>query len=474
MLEPDISAINLIKLLEKGDHLYKLITTQKDFAVDCNFKIAPDDNFNLTFTLEPTDQKKGVDLEYFFTRPFVLATNGMAIQVTNSKVIGGKRGLNEVTPCKYEIEVKSFRGDADDSLWKQSSQKAYIKYKKGQFNPYSSGVIFDYTTRGRDDGFYNAIAFAIDKNEFLFYHEDIDNDYGYIIINPKKEIDFDKLRSVVNTVITAYGFLNGNYIMDAVYYIGVKEVKGKRIPIYYYENFNASILSNKAILDSGNYPDIPREQRLLTSKQFDKLINLLFHNEDYLRSAYLLIEAATLTGCSQASLGAVALETITRNIQESNKPGGMIEDKEIKRGLIYKLQKVIKGYSDTLDKDQIRIFSNKIDSINNKPNADKLSSAFDQLSIKLKKEEQDCINSRNRFLHGNLPQNKDTNLSDTELLNILANRLGMLSSMLLLKLAGYNGYVIDRGMTEVIKWRMIMNGEKVNGGNYLRAINEPK
>lgn len=473
MLSPDLAALDLIKLLEKGEHLYKLVTTVKGLAIDSNFRIAEDDNFKLTFTLQPAEQQKGIDLDYFFTRPFALATMGMSIYITNGKVIRGKHELNEDSPCKYEIEVKSFKGDVDDSLWRQSFQKAYIKYRRDKINPYSSAVIFDLTTRDIDDGFYNAVTFEIDKKEFLFYHETIDNIYGYFVISPKKEIDLDKLQAIVKTVITAYGFINGNYVMDVVYYLCVKEVNGKRIPSFYFENFKASILSNKPILDSGNYPDIPKEQRLLTSLQFGALIKLLFHNEDYLRSAYLLIEAGTLTGCSKASLGAVALETITKNIQKLNNSNEIIEDKNLRRNLIYKLQKVLKEYTNVLDKEQFRILTNKINSLNNKPNSNKLTAAFDQLSIRLNEDEQECINSRNRFLHGNLPQNKDLNLSDQELLNVLANRLAMLSSMLLLKSAGYNGYVIDRGMTEVIKWRMIMRGQKVNGGNCLRNINQP-
>lgn len=472
MLSPDSAALNLITLLEKGEHSYKLVTTVEGLIVDSKFKITADDHFKLTFTLQPEEQNKGIDLDYFFIGPFALATNGMTIHITNNKIIAGKRGLNEDLPCNYEIEVKSFKGDADDSLWKQSSQKAYIKYKRSHFNPYSSGLNFDLKTHLNDNGFFNAVNFEIDKKEFLFYHEAVDQDNGYFIINPKKKIDFDQLQSVVNTVMTAYGFLSGHYVMDGIYYVTLKEINGNKKTSFYYENFSASIHSNKPILDSGNYPDIPNDKRLLSSKQFQQLVNILFHNQDYLRSVYLLIEAGTLTGCAQASLGAVALETISKHIQESNTTGSIIDDKEISKGLIYKLNKVLKDYSNILDVEQLTIFKNKISSINSRPNSSKLMSAFGQMSITLSEDEQECVKSRNLFLHGNLPKDKDVNLSDQELLGILANRLVMLSSMLMLKLSGFDGYVIDRGMTEVIKWRMIKQGHKVNGGSYLRNISE--
>jgi len=470
MLEPDRAVINMIDIIENGKTPYKLITTEKGLAIDSNFQIEDNNNFKLNFTLQPDDQKKGIDLNYFFQTPFALVTDGMAIHIKNVHLVKGSRGLQEDTPCNVNVQIKSFRGDIDDSLWKQSKQKAYIKYNKSKFNPYSSGLIFDLTTRKEDNGFFNAVALKVGKVDFLFYHETIDADNGYFIINPSGQIDFNEFEAVVEAVITAYGFLNGFYMRNMIYYFTVKKVENKDRTSFYYENFDSAIISDKPIMDSGNYADVPREQRQLTSTQFNKLVNLLYHDKEYLRSAYLLIEASTLKGCSQASLGAVALETITRKIQEKTAAEKIIDDKTVSRGLLYDLNKVIKKYTDHLKKDQLTMLTNKINIINNKPNSSKLTLAFDQMGIILDLEEKECINSRNLFLHGNLPRNKNTILNDQELLSILANRLVMLSSMLILKLVGYDGNVIDRGMTEVIKWRMIHAGQRVRGGSCLRNI----
>ncbi|WP_443939213.1 hypothetical protein [Pedobacter sp. MW01-1-1] len=473
MLTPDSAAHNLINILENGKTSYKLITTEKDLAIESEFKILDDNNFELSFTLQPDEQKRGIDIDYFFQKPFVLATHGMRVFVKNSSVRNASRGLNEDSPCKFKVELQSFKGDADENMWKQSRQKAYIKYKISKFNPYSSGLTFDLRTHEKDNGFFNAVALKIRNIDFLFYHEAVDTENGYFIINPNGKIDFTQLEAIVEAVITAYGFLNGFYMRDAIYYFTVKEIDNKSKVSFYYENFNTSILSDKPILDSGNYADIPRQERELTSAQFNKLVNLLYDDKEFSRSAYLLIEAGTLKGCSQASLGAVALETITKKIQEKNVPQNIVDDKKTWNGLRYELMKIVKKYTEHLTKDQLTILTNKISLINNKPNSSKLTSPFEQLGIKLNAEEKECINSRNLFLHGNLPRNKNSALSDQELLNILANRLVMLSSMLLLKLIGYEGKVIDRGMTEVIKWRMIHAGQKVYGGNLLRNINRP-
>jgi hypothetical protein len=473
MLEPDKAAFTMIDIIENGKTPYKLITTEKGLSIDSKLKIEDNENFKLTFTLQPEDQRKGIDLDYFFQRPFALITSGMVIHVKNFNVLKGSRGLNEHTPCDLNIELKSFKGDLDDNMWKQSRQKAYIKYRKSQLNPHSSGIIFDLKTHTEDNGFFNAVELKVGEVKFLFYHETIDAENGYFIINPNGNIDFTQMEAIVEAVITAFGFLNGFYMRSSIYYFTVKEVENRDNISFYYENFDSAINSDKPILDSGNYPDIPREARELTSEQFNRLVNLLFENTEYLRSAYLLIEASTLKGCSQASLASVALETIANKIQEKFTAENIIDNNTIWSGLRYDLTKVVKKYADRIAKDKLTILTNKIAIINNQPNSSKLNSAFDKLGIILNEEEKGCINSRNLFLHGKLPRNKTTILTDTELLNILANRLVMLSSMLLLKLIGYDGNVIDRGMTEVIKWRMINAGQKVRGGNCLRNISNP-
>lgn len=189
-----------------------------------------------------------------------------------------------------------------------------------------------------------------------------------------------------------------------------------------------------------------------------------------MRSGYLLTEAGMLNGSSKASLAAVALETITKKIGTKKQEVKLVEDKTVMNGLIYKMKKVLKDYAGRLSKEQLNILTNKLNAINTKPNASKLNGAFEDLGIILTPEERKCIESRNLFLHGNLPRSKEGNFSDQEQLSIMANRLVMLSSILLLKSIGYDGYVLDRGMTEVIKWRVIMSGQKAPRGNYLRDI----
>ena len=127
----------------------------------------------------------------------------------------------------------------------------------------------------------------------------------------------------------------------------------------------------------------------------------------------------------------------------------------------YELQKATKKVKDKLDKDTWTKLWNKVNKFNELPNADKLSNPFVNLEINLSEEEEYCISCRNLYLHGNIPKpkgNKYKHLNQEELQLLIADRLCMLSSMLLLKKAGYNGYVIDWGATEIVYKREIAAG----------------
>jgi hypothetical protein len=470
MFETDRLVYEFIELLQAGKDSYKLFTTIPDFMIDANFQKTDNDNYELLFTLQPNELKKGLDLDYFFQRPFLLVSNRMKILVQNYDITSGKQGILEDSPCNFKIEVKAFKGDTDDDLWEQSKQKAYFKCKKSKFIPHKSGVLFDLTTKAKDNGDYNAIILKIDNVELLFYYESITSEDGYYIFIPKESINFNKFQRIIHVIITSYGFLNGFLLKDTVYYFAQKEINKRGLITFRYENFKESFYSKYPILDSGHYNDISNEDLQLTCAQFNHLVNLLYTNEEYFRAALLLISAGRLDGCDKASLGAVSLETITKEVWKDSTQK-IIEDKELNQKIRDQLKRCVESFSEQLTKKQLDLLKNKIDQINNKPNSDKLEDPFLLLNIPLDEDDLFCIDCRNRLLHGNLPRRKkDMCLSDEELLDLVANRIVLLSSMLLLKLAGYTGLVIDWGMTKIIKWRMIKNGEKVTGGNSLRRI----
>lgn len=473
MLEPDKYTFDFIEKLQKGDHFYKLETTIPGVVIDsATFRSIDNGNYELSFTIESESKNDQFDLDYFFQRPCILATKeGMTILIQNSDITTGKQSIAEDKPINFNVEVKAFKGDLDETLWEQSYQTAYFRYDRNKFQPHKSGICFDLKTDSKDNGFYNEVKLNVDNIELLFYHESVTAEFGYYIFRPNGIIDFEKFQHIIECVIAAYGFLNGDYFIDRAYYFSNKTINGRNKITYRYENSKRQVKTNSPIIDSGHYEDISIENLQLTSSQFNSLVNLLYKNEEYLRSSLLLINAGNLKGCAKASLATVALETITSKIGAKLSSKKIIENKKIFKELRDQLKKTLESFSDRITQEQSETLLAKLDNINSKPNRDKLEDAFQLIGVTLDKEEKECISYRNLFLHGSLPRkDEEMWMTDTELLDIVANRLVMLSSILLLKQAGYNGMVIDKGMTKVLKWRMIKSFQKVRGGNCLRSI----
>lgn len=474
MLEPDRLVINFIKQLEDEKNVYKLATTIPNLFIDSSFSMQDNGNYLLKFELQEQDNSKGLDIDYFFTRPFILFSRGQKISVQNYDIVNAKQHIGKY-PQKFAVECKAFKGDVDtkDSLWIQSKQTAYVKFDKDKFEPYKLGILFDLTTNEKDNGSYNAINLKVDGVDLVFYYALVDSTNGYYIFKPNGVIGYTKFRKIIDTIMVAFGLLSGYYMAETIYFVAQKS-KGVESLTYRYENVNKVINSGSPIISTGIYKDIPDEKLQLTSFQFNNLVKLLYKHEEYKRSAFLLIEADNINGLSKATLGAVALETITGIIGEKFASKVIIEDKDIINSIRYKLKKTLKEFSSQIKQQQHDKLKVKLENINNIPNADKLSEAFKLIGINLDEEDLYCIKCRNLFLHGRLPKPpKDmnlSNLSDNELLDVISNRLVMLSAMLLLKLANYGGYVIDKGLTQVIKWRMIRSCEPVKSGSFLRDI----
>lgn len=474
MLEPDRLVINFIKQLEDEKNVYKLATTIPNLFINSSFSIQDNGNYLLSFELQEQDKSKGLDIDYFFIRPFILFTKGQKISIQNYEIVNAKQHIGKY-PQKIAVECKAFKGDVDtkDSLWVQSKQTAYVKFETSKFEPYNLGVLFDLATNVKDNGSYNALNLKVDGIDLIFYYALVDSKNGYYIFKPNGVIDYTKFREIIDAIMVAFGLLSGYYMADTIYFVAQKS-KGIESLTYRYENINKVINSGSPIISTGIYKDISDEKLRLTSSQFNNLVKLLYKHEEYKRSAFLLIEAGSINGLSKATLGAVALETITGIIGEKLASKVIIEDKEIINSIRYKLKKTLKEFSSQIKQQQHDKLKVKLENINNIPNADKLSEAFKLIGINLDEEELYCIKCRNLFLHGRLPKPpKDmnlSNLSDSELLDVVSNRLVMLSAMLLLKLANYGGYVIDKGLTEVIKWRMIRSCEPVKKGDFFREI----
>ena len=137
--------------------------------------------------------------------------------------------------------------------------------------------------------------------------------------------------------------------------------------------------------------------------EFEKIVLMLYGNEDLARATLILIESSTMSLDYQGAMCAVVLETICSALEDSNDKFYLSNDNwktKVKppfEELINSLRK-----EEIITEDHAANMRNKLNSFNTTSNKDKLSLPFSQRKYTLSKQEKDVIDSRNRFLHGHI------------------------------------------------------------------------
>lgn len=449
--------------VEKGDTEYLLGIDVPTRVYKAKFKKNDDDNFELKFTV-PKGEK--FDAGYFFSKPAVLSIQGQVqIILMNTDAISFTQSINNEEPKAVKVVYKSFATEIDPAKWKNSKHCAYIRYSKQNFRYRDMSLGYDFTTdKNQQSSWRNAfvIRLASDINVIVSFEESMVGDDAYCVFRSQKRMDITLFEKVVDVVRTLYGLLSGYSFADCGYFISdyTGEKPKNRIPlIVRYHNLEKAKKHKYPLLDKTHYVDDDHKKLEITTEQFEALVKLLIGNDEFKRAARMLTDASAIDGASRGALAVVALESISNQIVKKGPAVKIITDKDVASQLNYELNKGLKKVKDKISAEDFKKLESKVNSVNNLPNAVKLESVFEQLGIVLDEEEQYCISCRNQFLHGALPKHdKIKFLTINELVFLVSQRLIMLTAMLLLKKAGFNGLVNDWGYTEVMKLRDIRAG----------------
>jgi hypothetical protein len=184
--------------------------------------------------------------------------------------------------------------------------------------------------------------------------------------------------------------------------------------------------------------------------KIDGLINLLLE-KDKIREALtqiVLNQNATLE--IKIPVLFVALETITSAlVTGGNKDLKPITDNKTADDLVVLLQATAKDFAvarhfSEKEMEKFQVFVNKLGTLNQPPNVDKLSKLFPNLGYPLKEVDKAALNNRNAFLHGYFKA-KGISAEDRGFKELydLSLRLQFLLVTLLLKKVGFSGKIIN-------------------------------
>lgn len=345
MMPHDKAGLAVINTLENNTEDCFLLTEFTQSPIKCQFRKKENGNYLLSFILDIDHPDRGLDPEHFFTKHCFIKGNGYMIVVYNFNIVSFNLQIDTNKPQEYKIEVREFRGDVNDNNWKSSKQGAYVKYDRKIFEPYRLGLIFD--MEGEKGLLQNkGIYVNIGKLNILFYYEHLDNDTGYFFFLAKDPVDFEPFKKAVESMMVACGLISGYYMEDSIFFVSAKYGEQKNIS-FRYENAKRSIINNCPIIPTGFFSELSEEEYNLSSHHFNNLVRLIYKNEEYLR----LINAGSLNGCAKASMGSVALETISNVIAKDIKERNVSKnEKDVNSKVKYELTKTLKSLSDKIDK----------------------------------------------------------------------------------------------------------------------------
>lgn len=486
----DKAIFNLYNVLSSGDTTFFIALAFEDIAFKATMVLLENGNFQVEFDV-PKKVEEKIDIEDFFAKPAVLAIPkpvnkkdipDFNIIVSNADVENVSAHINakdDNIPIHVEVTIRGFRTFCEENERERAKHTAFIRFKSQIYSPTNKGILYDLTTHNNQDNpCKNAISFQIGQSNFLFYYYILSKEEGYFVIKSQDELLFSDFIKIVDSVRSAYALLNGYYMADSVLYVSRTLKRQGKLAIEY-RCENSSISSNYPLLDYHIYKNIDRTQLLLSPDMFEKLIRLLFKSSELRRSCVLITQSACLDNISNGCLASVAIETITGYFMKnhsSQKPK-MFENKDIFRHIKYELEKVVKGSKKYATSIGINIdnkiwekLNSKLGQFNEMPNAVKLSAPFDDNNIRLFEDEEECLNCRNHYLHGNTPKIRMEllkNLTTDELYIFVSHTLRMLAGLLLLKQAGFNGRVVDWGKTIIVYERGMKSGHGIKDLSWL-------
>ena len=355
--------------------------------------------------------------------------------------------------AEYKFDITEVQSKGFDN----SDSKKFYSFFPTEIDKLKS-FLFIIETKSNQNCTPTSIRIQIENDSYNI-HQIKNDEKGFYVIESINKVSLDEYRESCFAIRQAIGFLTGympggeEYLFSGAEFIYSNFTRPALKSIYIPVNSNAysRLYNNKTLAE--HYHD------RLTKIPIDVVSRLAeqIKNKSELSSVIiLLLEAASVQSLLIIpSVFSVIIESLSKIISEPEKGKFIpIGDKKLSEQIINELSKVIDQNSNQLTPDAILKLKRRILAINQPvikeklTNNEKLTLPFKKLEIKLSLEDIKAIEHRNDLLHGNILLDIDQ-LKTTEEINhymaYIAGKLYTLISKLILKNAGYNGYVINYG-----------------------------
>ena len=389
--------------------------------------------------------------------------------------------LSENEPWNLEWHIYGFHRGPFPEI--SDGRERYFRY----ISPISQKFDFfrDFEFFGKNIGlrtFTNeAIMIRMSGIEFSFYKVKTGEDSFLIIDNlvPASRKKFDE---GVSAILFAVGLIKQNIHLDESYTFVIDHPQSGKLISMQYMSLRESIIGQYDIFTTNAYSvrlpignlygfdgkadinDWSNKLYPCPQKVVDNLASLIYQYPILANCIAILVDGSKAGLEIQGASFAVALEALTYLIEKEklaqiNKVKPVVDKskwKKLRKDYLNLLEGA--GLSD----EEKKFITKKLNNLNQPTNIDKLQVPFAALGVTLSQAELDTIEMRNDFLHGR----NDCNLNPKSMNQMVwtCKLLHQLCCILLFKLSGFSGYIIDQTAFDVT------NGAVVSSGTGFRHI----
>lgn len=411
---------------------------------------------------ESIDALKIIDINEFCIRNSL--TGNRYLIPNRCGYLSGTTNLtaDENAACPYTIKISNMMEcgwNKDDRYFYRFLLPIEKEYWSGDINT----LVYHYK-RSYSRGL---ILVQFDSGTIHIYPVHIDK-LHYLAIESQFVCSYDEMQKyiyaislslgLVTSVVTfdyAYVFASVNECFEKDMYCGFSEMRNSIKGQYRFFTTNMYSLEtalkyNKveyalAQIYDENGQVISNLQDWIQLDEFERLVKMLYDNDNLARAALILIESSTFALDYEGAMCAVTLETICSVLYKSEQ-SAFLNNENWQKKVVPEFKNIIHQLleSGTITEEHAETMQKKINGLNTSTNGDKLSVPFISRGYSLSKSEKEVIRNRNRFLHGKIiGRTYDETYKET-LYSCL--ELQKLCAFLLFREAGFKGYILNNAV----------------------------
>lgn len=296
------------------------------------------------------------------------------------------------------------------------------------------------------------------------------NKKRYLVMDCLDKLTVDDFTEITWSVSVALGYLTGHLSQDEEYTFYYRSKQQRKHVNYEYSQRRDSIKSFYTPVNANPYSWVNRSKtadyyygkiKEITPVQLSTFCNLI-HEEYDIKAIVLLITESISRSLLMMPAGlSVALEGLSEFFWSKNmKTIKPIKDAGLATAFKNELALILEKYKEMEGFSGYEIMLSKIANINSPTNREKLKCPFTVLKILLTPVDEEVIEYRNDFLHGNINLNAGKGKKKYAMDSFeISMRLITLLNMILMKMAGYQGYIINHAKTQEKGLKKIINEE---------------